>query len=307
MLREHATLDGSVVVLDLRGVDEIKPGNRFTIYSLFPEANVSVQIFDGKGKQNTVLACGHSILNRTCTADIGSLMLRYGGGGHRAVGTCQVPHPRRASACCAKSSERLQDERSQRDPLPCSHRAGLSWPTGSDLSQIVPSRRAEVAEHEHRQRPSAGGPGRSFGRPGRHPKPVLAQHSRRTREHLSWLAAALSLRPGGRSVSTGAGLAPARRGLVVSPSSRESIFSATPIPSGSCSTQIRVGSWITCVRFARRAPCRAATAISMAGAALPFGSKSMPMQRLMLRQDRLAVARREVHFQANRAPAYSAC
>jgi hypothetical protein len=92
MLREHATMHGSAVVLDLRGVDEIKPGNRFTIYSLFPEANVSVQIFDGKGKQNTVLACGHSILNRTCTADIGSLMLRYGGGGHRAVGTCQVPH-----------------------------------------------------------------------------------------------------------------------------------------------------------------------------------------------------------------------
>ncbi len=92
MLREHATMQESVVVLDLRGLDEIKPGNRFTIYSLFPEANVSVQIFDGKGKQNTVLACGHSILNRTCTADIGSLMLRYGGGGHRTVGTCQVAH-----------------------------------------------------------------------------------------------------------------------------------------------------------------------------------------------------------------------
>jgi hypothetical protein len=92
MLREHAALDGGVVVLDLRGVDEIKPGNRFTIYSLFPEANVSVQIFDGKGRHNTVLACGHSILNRTCMADVGSLMLRYRGGGHRTVGTCQVPH-----------------------------------------------------------------------------------------------------------------------------------------------------------------------------------------------------------------------
>jgi hypothetical protein len=92
MLKEHSTLYGSVVVLDLRGVDEIKPGNRFTIYSLFPEANVSVQIFDGKGKQNVVLACGHSILNHTCAADVGSLMLRFGGGGHRTVGTCQVPH-----------------------------------------------------------------------------------------------------------------------------------------------------------------------------------------------------------------------
>lgn len=92
MLEQHARLNGSVVVLDLRGLDEIKPGNRFTIYSLFPDANVSVQIFDGKAKQNAVLACGHSILHRTCTTDIGSLMLRYGGGGHRSVGTCQVAH-----------------------------------------------------------------------------------------------------------------------------------------------------------------------------------------------------------------------
>jgi nanoRNase/pAp phosphatase (c-di-AMP/oligoRNAs hydrolase) len=51
-----------------------------------------VRAIDGKGKQNMVFACGHSILNRTCKSNIGSLMLRYGGGGHAAVGTCQVPH-----------------------------------------------------------------------------------------------------------------------------------------------------------------------------------------------------------------------
>ncbi len=92
MLREHSTLHGNVVVVDLRGLDEIKAGNRFTIYSLYPQANVSVRVLDGKGKQNTVLACGYSILNRTCLTDIGSLMLKYGGGGHRSVGTCQVPN-----------------------------------------------------------------------------------------------------------------------------------------------------------------------------------------------------------------------
>jgi nanoRNase/pAp phosphatase (c-di-AMP/oligoRNAs hydrolase) len=92
MLRENARADGNVVILDLRGLDEIKPGNRFALYSLFPEANVSVQVMDGKGKQNIVLACGHSVLNRTCRTNIGSLMLSYGGGGHAAVGTCQVPH-----------------------------------------------------------------------------------------------------------------------------------------------------------------------------------------------------------------------
>jgi hypothetical protein len=92
MLREHATLHDNVILIDLRGLDEIKPGNRFTIYSLFPAGNVSLQVMDGKGKQNIVFACGHSILNRTCATNIGSLMLEYGGGGHATVGTCQVPH-----------------------------------------------------------------------------------------------------------------------------------------------------------------------------------------------------------------------
>jgi nanoRNase/pAp phosphatase (c-di-AMP/oligoRNAs hydrolase) len=92
MLRERARQEGNVVVLNLREMDEVKPGNRFVLYSLFPEANVSIRILDGKGKQNIVFTCGHSILNRTCSTDIGTLMLRYGGGGHHAVGTCQVPH-----------------------------------------------------------------------------------------------------------------------------------------------------------------------------------------------------------------------
>jgi nanoRNase/pAp phosphatase (c-di-AMP/oligoRNAs hydrolase) len=92
MLRNHSRQDENVIVLDLRGLDEIKPGNRFTIYSMYPEANVSVRVLDGKGKQNIVFACGHSVLNRTCRTNIGALMLRYGGGGHGAVGTCQVPH-----------------------------------------------------------------------------------------------------------------------------------------------------------------------------------------------------------------------
>src|SRR5919205_1193205 len=89
MIEYCRTMDAEQI---LRHLDEIKPGNRFTVYSLFPEANVSLQVMDGKGKQNTVFACGHSVLNRTCTTNIGSLMLQYGGGGHAMVGTCQVPH-----------------------------------------------------------------------------------------------------------------------------------------------------------------------------------------------------------------------
>lgn len=92
MIRDHATLRGGVVVLDLRRCEEIFTGNRFTLYTMFPQASVSILTTQGFRGQNTVITCGYSIINRGCSADVGSLMLRYGGGGHRAVGTCQVAH-----------------------------------------------------------------------------------------------------------------------------------------------------------------------------------------------------------------------
>jgi nanoRNase/pAp phosphatase (c-di-AMP/oligoRNAs hydrolase) len=91
MARKHCTLHGNVLLFDLRDQQEIYPGNRFTIYALYPECNVSLQVIWGLKKQNIVFTCGYSILNRTCTVDIGALMLKYGGGGHKQVGTCQVP------------------------------------------------------------------------------------------------------------------------------------------------------------------------------------------------------------------------
>jgi len=92
MVGQHTTVDGNVIVTDLRGVSPIYTGNRFLIYSLYPDQNVSLWIVDGKMKQNVSVACGYSVLNRSCSVDIGALMLRYGGGGHRMVGTCQVPY-----------------------------------------------------------------------------------------------------------------------------------------------------------------------------------------------------------------------
>jgi nanoRNase/pAp phosphatase (c-di-AMP/oligoRNAs hydrolase) len=91
MLGRAADIRDNVILLDLRGEPEIFSGNRFTMYALFPQCNVSVQVIWGLKKQNVVLTVGHSILNRTCVADIGSLMLSYGGGGHARVGTCQAP------------------------------------------------------------------------------------------------------------------------------------------------------------------------------------------------------------------------
>jgi nanoRNase/pAp phosphatase (c-di-AMP/oligoRNAs hydrolase) len=81
-----------VVVVDLRGEEIICAGNRFMVYALFPQARISVHVIWGKQKLNTVLAVGKSILDRSSPVDIGSVMLRYGGGGHIAAGTCQVAH-----------------------------------------------------------------------------------------------------------------------------------------------------------------------------------------------------------------------
>jgi nanoRNase/pAp phosphatase (c-di-AMP/oligoRNAs hydrolase) len=91
-LRRVSTLHGDVVVVDLRDEEIIYAGNRFLVYALFPQARVSVHVVWGKQKLNTVLAVGKSILDRSSPVDIGAIMLRYGGGGHVAAGTCQVPH-----------------------------------------------------------------------------------------------------------------------------------------------------------------------------------------------------------------------
>jgi len=92
MLGKHTKTDGNVIVTDLRDVETIYSGNRFVIYSLNPDQNVSIWVVDGRNKQNCAIAVGHSILNRTCRTDVGDLMLRHGGGGHFQVGTCQVPY-----------------------------------------------------------------------------------------------------------------------------------------------------------------------------------------------------------------------
>ena len=92
MLTDHTKINGNVIVTDLRGVDTIYAGNRFLVYSLYPEQNVSVWAVDGRNKLNCPIAVGHSILNRTCKTNVGMLMLKYGGGGHFQVGTCQIPY-----------------------------------------------------------------------------------------------------------------------------------------------------------------------------------------------------------------------
>jgi len=89
MVRRYTRTEGKVIITDLRGVDPIYTGNRFMIYSMYPEQNISAWIVSGRGGQGCSAAVGYSILNKTCKVDVGSLMLKYNGGGHHNVGTCQ--------------------------------------------------------------------------------------------------------------------------------------------------------------------------------------------------------------------------
>ncbi|MGB0683314.1 MAG: exopolyphosphatase [Magnetovibrionaceae bacterium] len=89
--RRVAKVIDNVVVLDFRDEDVIYACNRFLVYALYPQCNVSVHILPGDGTHDrTLIAVGGSIINRTLKTEIGPLMLEYGGGGHAAAGTCQV-------------------------------------------------------------------------------------------------------------------------------------------------------------------------------------------------------------------------
>lgn len=89
MVIAHTRVERDVIISDLRGVDPIYSGNRFLIYSMYPKQNISAWIVSGKGGEGCSVAVGYSIINRTSDLNVGSLMLKYGGGGHKAVGTCQ--------------------------------------------------------------------------------------------------------------------------------------------------------------------------------------------------------------------------
>ncbi len=89
-LKRIARVEGKVVVLDLREEEIIHAGNRFMIYALYPDAQISVHVAWGFRKQNTAVMIGKSIINKASQVDIGELCLKYGGGGHHNAGTCQL-------------------------------------------------------------------------------------------------------------------------------------------------------------------------------------------------------------------------
>lgn len=108
-LRRCATVHNNLVVLDLRDEDPIYAGNRFMIYALFPETNISIHVLWGLKQQNTVFAIGGSIINRSHQTHIGELCLEHGGGGHRNAGTCQVDNDQ-ASDVLAQLVQRINSD-----------------------------------------------------------------------------------------------------------------------------------------------------------------------------------------------------
>ena len=106
--RKCATVHKNVLVVDLRGEETIYAGNRFIKYALYPETNISIQVIWGFKKQNTVMSVGKSIFNKSSMANIGELMLEYGGGGHDAAGTCQIENDR-ADTVIAELVDRLAE------------------------------------------------------------------------------------------------------------------------------------------------------------------------------------------------------
>ena len=90
LTRQRSRLDGNVVITDFRDLTPPPVGNRFIVYTLYPQANVSLRIHPGPGSEQLAVAVGHSIFNRTSRTNVGKLMSAFGGGGHKGAGTCLV-------------------------------------------------------------------------------------------------------------------------------------------------------------------------------------------------------------------------
>ena len=104
-----STVHNNLVVLDLRNEETIWATNRFMIYALFPQTNISIHVLWGVKQQNTVFATGKSILDRSSKTNVGELMLANGGGGHQAAGTCQIDNDKAAAALQALITRINQD------------------------------------------------------------------------------------------------------------------------------------------------------------------------------------------------------
>ncbi len=99
LLLQRTTMKRNVIYCDLRGVKEIPDGNRFLVFTLFPKGNIQVKIADDSQRENTTaISVGYNIFNPTSKVNVGELLKKYGGGGHKVVGSSRVPNQRAEQA-----------------------------------------------------------------------------------------------------------------------------------------------------------------------------------------------------------------
>jgi len=89
-LRECTRIDGNVIITDSRKLRYFPNGNRYLIYTMYPEQNVSISIFNKRNTDISIIFCGHSIFKRTCNSDVNSILRKYNGSGRMSAGTCVV-------------------------------------------------------------------------------------------------------------------------------------------------------------------------------------------------------------------------
>ncbi len=89
-LKRCTKIYNNVAVIDYKDESIIYPGNRFLVYAMFPKISVSIHISYTYDRDKVVYSTGKSIINKTSKTNIGELMLKYGGGGHKAAGGCQI-------------------------------------------------------------------------------------------------------------------------------------------------------------------------------------------------------------------------
>ena len=87
-LRTNTTLVDHISITDFRGLYPAPNGNRFLVYSLFPDCTVNVKIVYDEGDLASIRV-GHSILNRGCEVNVGKMLSAFEGGGHPGAGACR--------------------------------------------------------------------------------------------------------------------------------------------------------------------------------------------------------------------------
>lgn len=92
ILKQHTTINQHVAITDFRPLDSPPFGNRFLVYSLYPEASVNLRIrYEDHNKDMVVINLGHSIFNPGCNVNVGLMLAQFGGGGHPGAGSARIP------------------------------------------------------------------------------------------------------------------------------------------------------------------------------------------------------------------------